>query len=50
MDGIALGGPELLIVAVSGAAPDVPVLRSDAAALDLDLGEAPSVCPRRPGR
>ncbi|WP_431909130.1 hypothetical protein [Micromonospora carbonacea] len=24
MDGIALGGPELLIVAVSGAAPDVP--------------------------
>ncbi|MEU1757041.1 choice-of-anchor D domain-containing protein [Micromonospora matsumotoense] len=39
VDGIVQGEPERLVVNVSGAAPDVPVLYSDAAA--LDLGEAP---------
>ncbi|WP_281900798.1 choice-of-anchor D domain-containing protein [Micromonospora humidisoli] len=39
VDGIVQGEPERLTVTVSGAAPDVPVLHSDAAT--LDLGEAP---------
>ncbi|SCG64490.1 choice-of-anchor D domain-containing protein [Micromonospora rifamycinica] len=39
VDGLVQGEPERLSVTVSGAAPDVPVLYSDAAA--LDLGEAP---------
>ncbi|WP_344142108.1 choice-of-anchor D domain-containing protein [Polymorphospora rubra] len=39
VDGIVQGGPERLVVEVTGAAPDVPVLYSDSTR--LDLGEVP---------
>ncbi|BCL15845.1 VWA domain-containing protein [Micromonospora sagamiensis] len=38
VDGLVRGGPERLVVTVTGAAPDVPMLHSDATL--LDLGEA----------